>query len=464
MKIISIQKVMIDSLFLSLLSLHILPHFTKMRVVPLIGAALLKSLCAMADDVPAPSSPVPTFTLANNITIPLVGLGSASGVGYLHVNSAINAGYRFIDTAQSASWGYKEAEVGSAVADAKMRYEDWKNGDSNEYVFVQTKIHPQDLGYEATKTAIQLSLERLHVTSLDSVLLHKPRCWEGVCTKEPEGTWEDSWKALEEAYDDGLIRSIGICDVDSRLLDQLLAKRIKPTIIQNWFDPFNQDKQLRERIASINKQQDEKGTVEGKILYQGYSTMGTQWKMRGYDTSPVFDNYILKNIAKKYGVSIPQILINWATRQGVMVLPASTDASHQEANLNSFGFVLTDDEIEDINSLDGHPRGKRKLRTFNNGNEEGIEKHGDPNKVQVHFLNHVPNSPVTVYWVDGSNPDNHLPMGEMKEYREQVNLESFHGHEFVFKDNNGKLLHKVSVDRGEGKRQYFEITDKSDEF
>ena len=122
--------------------------------------------------------------------------------------------------------------------------------------------------------------------------------------------------------------------------------------------------------------------------------------------------------------------------------------------------------MEDINSLDGHPPGKRKLRSFKNGNEEAMLKDADPNKIDVHFMNHIGNSPVLVYWVqkDGINPDKHLQMGEMSQYRDKVNLESFHGHEFVFKDEDGKLLHKVSIDRDEGARQYFEITDMSDEF
>jgi 2,5-diketo-D-gluconate reductase A len=268
---------------------------------------------------------------------------------------------RFVDTAQSASWGYKESEVGNAVFDVKQRWEDWKSGETDEYMFVQTKIHSQDLGYHATKSKIEQSLQNLCVTSLDSVLLHKPRCWERICAYEAEGTWEDSWRAFEEAYayDAGIVRSIGICDVDNHLFDRLLTKRIKPTIIRNWFDPFNQDTQLRKKIAAINKQQEETGLLENKILNQGYSTLSTQWKMRGYVTNPVLDNYVSKNISKKHGVSIPhQVLINWATRQGVMVLPASTDSTHQESNLNSFNFVLTDEEMKDIKQLDGHPPGK----------------------------------------------------------------------------------------------------------
>lgn len=441
-----------------------------MRAFPLVTTLFIKDLASgLAIDEISSDALVPTFTLANNITIPLIGLGSASGVGYLHVDSAIKAGYRFIDTAQSASWGYKENEVGNAVFDAKLRWEDWKTGEADDYVFVQTKIHPQDLGYKSTKEAIARSLSTLRVSSLDSVLLHKPRCWEGVCDHEPEGTWEDSWKALEEAYDDGIVRSVGICDVDDSLLDRLLTKRIKPTIIQNWFDPYHQDKKLRERIAAINTQQEENGQVKGKILYQAYSTLGTQWKMRGYVENPVFDNYILKNIAKKHGVSVPQVLINWATQQGVMVLPASTQISHQEANLNSFAFVLSHEDIDAINSLDGHPPGKRGQRSFHNGNEQGLDPSTiDPNKVDVHFINEI-NTRVKVYWVqkEGENQEKHILMGEMTRLSDKVNLDSFHGHEFVFKDGteagDGRLLHRVSVDRNEGRRQYFKITDMSGE-
>ena len=149
---------------------------------------------------------VPTFTLSNGVVVPMVGLGGASGVSYEHVKSAIEGGYRFIDTAQSHSWGYKEEDVGRAVKDARKRFQD----DSRDYVFVQSKIHPQDLGYRATKEALHFSLGRLRVSSLDSILIHKPRCWGDICSREPEGTWHDSWTALEEAVDAGQVRSIGV--------------------------------------------------------------------------------------------------------------------------------------------------------------------------------------------------------------------------------------------------------------
>lgn len=394
------------------------------------------------------ASAMPTFTLANNITVPLIGLGTASGVRYDAVKSAIHIGYQFIDTAQSHSWGYHEEEVGQALHEAKRRYQD----NTNDFVFAQTKIHPQDLGYHSTKKAIQLSLERFRVTSLDSVLIHKPHCWGDICSHEPEGTWEDSWKALEEAVDSGLVRSIGICDVDNRLLDKLLSKRIGPMIIQNWFDPFHQDKAFRRRIERINREQDRVGTVDKKILYQGYSTLGNQWKYQGYQDNPVTTSRLLLAIAKKYGVSIPQVLIQWATRQGVMILPASKSPSHQLSNLKkSYDFTLTEEEMTSIDELDDK-QPPQQQRT-----------EPDTNEVDIQFTNHA-DGPVDVFWVD-SNKE-HVHVGSMPKMGETLSLTSYHGHSFVFKksgldDNN--LLNLHIVDKTFGSKQNHEIEDKSEE-
>lgn len=389
---------------------------------------------------------IPTFTLANNITVPLVGLGTASGVRYAAVKSAIDLGYRFVDTAQSHSWGYHEEEVGRALHEAKRRYQD----NNDDFVFVQTKIHPQDLGYHSTKKAIQLSLDRLRVTSLDSVLIHKPHCWGDICSRDPEGTWEDSWKALEEAVDSGLVRTIGICDVDSRLLEKLLSKRIAPMVIQNWFDPFHQDKAVRRRIERINREQDELGKDNKKILYQGYSTLGNQWKYQGYQDNPVMTSRMLLAIAKKYGVSIPEVLIQWSTRRGVMVLPASRNPSHQLSNLKSYDFTLTEEEMTSIDELDGEP--PQEMRTER-----------DTNEVDIQFTNHA-DGPVDVFWVD-SNQE-HVHVGSMQEPGATLTITSYHGHSFVFKKagaNDGGLLNRHIVDKSFGLTQKHQIEDRSEE-
>jgi hypothetical protein len=102
---------------------------------------------------------------------------------------------------------------------------------------------------------------------------------------------------------------------------------------------------------------------------------------------------------------------NWATRQGVIVPPASNDSTHQESNLNSFDFVLTDKEMEDIKQLDRHPPRKRGLRSFDNKNDDRLIGN-DTNEGDLHFINKV-NSRVNVYLVQkgGSDHSKHILMG-----------------------------------------------------
>lgn len=406
----------------------------------------VKRMDPAADGGASDDEGVPTFTLSNGITVPMVGLGAASGVRHPHVKSAIEGGYRYVDTAQSHSWGYREEDVGRAVYDDRLRYMDWKDGNSNEYVYVQTKIHPQDLGYQSTKTAIQVSLERQKTLSLDSVLIHKPRCWDGICRRDPEGTWQDSWAALEEAVDNDLVRSIGMCDVTEQLFDEMLSMRIGPTVIQNWFDPFHQDKSFRQRVKEHNEQHPDR-----KVLYQGYSTLGTQWKMQGYDENPVLNNPTLQFIAKENQLSVPQVVIQWATSRGVMVLPASTNASHQQSNLNSFGTKLSEEEMQAIDDLDGRvPR--RKVKQAN------------PDEVKLKFTNKASGRKVNVYWISDSNEE--IQVGQMNKQGDVLELNSFHGHTFIFKEDggNGAKLNHHMVDKMLGARQNHDIEDMSDEF
>lgn len=368
---------------------------------------------------------VPQFELHNGVKVALVGLGCASGVREQHVASALDAGYRFFDTAQSYSWGYHEDEVGEAVAAYKSSSP--RAGDdqtATAHVFVQTKIHPENLGYDATRLAVQASLKRLKNDYIDSVLIHKPRCWEGACTKEPEGTWQDSWKALEEFVDAGIVGAIGICDVDDRLLDELLQQRIKPHIIQNWMDPFHQYKGIRQRCKA-----------EG-ILFQAYSSLGSQWvHHRGHSTNPVLTNPTLESIANKYGVSVAQVIINWATRHGVSVLPASTNADRQRDNLNSFGFQLSDEEMMAIDNLDGKaPKPAEK----------------NPNEVSVVFANHG-DGVINSFWV--SNSDEEIHVGSISADGGELALTSFHGHRFVFRDEDGSMKGEHMVHRKNGQEQ-----------
>ncbi|KAL3810597.1 hypothetical protein ACHAXA_002461 [Cyclostephanos tholiformis] len=423
---------------------------------------------------------MPNFTLHNNVTIPMIGLGSASGVRYDHVLGALRHGYRFVDTAQSHSWGYVEEDVGRAVSELNLRYEDasttttfydgdvsagsvGSGGSGKDYAFVQTKVHPEDLGYDSTWAAIRASLVRLRSSSIDSMLIHKPRCWEGACKRVPEGTWHDSWDALTEAMDDGVVRAIGMCDVDMSLLDELLARRITPHVVQNWFDPFHQDRELRGRIDRHNAMH-----PDIRILYQGYSSLGTQWHHhRKYPYNPVLNDPTLLSIASKHSATVPQVVIQWATRRGVMVLPASTNSDHQLSNMNSYAFALSDVEMSIIDDMDGNPPPLPgpKVR--------------DVNEVSLRFVNRA-GGPVLVYWVPenddggGGSDDNRVHVGGMDKMGDVLELTSYDGHAFVFEADDGgggggdvvvsgRMLGRHVVDRSLGSEQYHEIEDRSEE-
>merc|ERR1719401_632827 len=88
--------------------------------------------------------------------------------------------------------------------------------------------------------------------------------------------------ALEDAVEAGSVRAIGMCDITEQLFDEMLSMKIGPTVVQNWFDPFHQDKNFRRRLRRHNEQHPDR-----RVLYQGYSTLGTQWKMQGYKENPV---------------------------------------------------------------------------------------------------------------------------------------------------------------------------------
>lgn len=365
-------------------------------------------------DVPPPHrGRFPFGTLHNGRAVPLVGLGCASGVRGRNVATALDAGYRLLDTAQAYKWGYREDEVGDAVRDSPVSRDD---------IFLQTKIHPEDLGYDATARAAELSFDRLHVPVVDSVLIHKPRCWEGACSRKPEGTWEESWRALEDLYTAGRIGALGICDVDDKLLDALLRQRIKPHVVQNFMDPFRQDRAVRRRCQ------------ENGILYQAYSTLGTQWvHHRGHALNPVLNSPTLLAIARGHGATVAQVVINWATRHGVSVLPASTRPSRQASNLNSFVFDLSEEEVRAIDALDGMapaPPGQTSdnlVVTFSNGGSVALES----------------------FWRSDQKGEVHLGTiqpGTTATHR------TFHGHTFVFR-RGGALVTERTLSKERGPTQ-----------
>lgn len=367
----------------------------------------------------------------------MIGLGGASGVRKGQVRAALAIGYRFIDTAQAYQWGYHEDEVGAAIHSSGVPRED---------LFIQTKIHPEDLGYNATRRAFQRSLERLNTTYVDSLLLHKPACWEGACSQKPEGTWQDSWRALEELYDTGTVKAIGMCDVRVDLLDELLKQRIPPHIVQNWFDPFHQDKTVR------------KACWKAGVQYQGYSLFGTQWKHQGFHHNPIVDIPDLKRLEAKHQIPIHQIVLQWALSRNVVTMPASRRPDKLRQNLESFKKLIPESDRHILDQLDG----LLERRVIKGAPElppkkkvpEALKKHDS--QILVEFHSEV-DGELNVVYVDESGAEHKV--GTVSPDT-PGRIGTTHGHHFRFLRASGQSVGDFVADIGNGPQQSHIISAK----
>lgn len=274
-----------------------------------------------------------TATLSSGALMPMVGFGCAGQLGRTTLGHALAAGYMLFDTAQATEW-YAEPELGAAIRASNV---------SRESLFLTSKLHPRDLGEQSTLKAFPRSLASLGTSYLDAFLLHYPRCFGNLCGPMPaEGTWRDSWRALESLYERGEVRAIGVSNFGADELKELIGlARVKPHIVQSWMDPLHQERPVREVCRQHG------------ILFQAYSTLGTQWAGQGVKFNPVLRHPVLARIAAEVGRSAAQVALRWAVQHGVAVIPRSSKPSHMAASLALFDFGLTDEHMRDIDNLDG---------------------------------------------------------------------------------------------------------------
>lgn len=224
---------------------------------------------------------------------------------------ALKAGYRLIDTAQSY---FNEEEVGSAIK---------KSGIPREEIFLTTKVWIEHYGYENAKKSVIESMKKLQTDYLDLVLLH-----------QPFGDAYGAWRALEDLYEEGKIRAIGISNfyVD-RMVEFVNFNRIKPMINQMEVHIFNQQKQLKEYADK-------------------YDVQLEAWAPFGEGRRNTFDNEVIKVIGDKYGKTAAQVMLRWNIQRSVVVIPKSTHYERMVENFNVFDFTLTDEEMNTIAGLD----------------------------------------------------------------------------------------------------------------
>lgn len=263
-----------------------------------------------------------TYTLVNQVEIPAVGFGTwqtpDGDVGYNAVRTALDLGYRHIDTAQAYG---NEASVGKAIQDS---------GIAREEIFLTTKLRDPDHGYEATLKAFQGSIDRLSTDYLDLYLIHWPN------PKEFRDCWEETnaatWKAMEELYEAGKIRAIGVSNFQIRHLEALLkTAKIVPMVNQIRICPGDLNLELIRYCESKN------------ILLEAYSPLGTG-KALGVQ--------VLDDIAEKYNTSVAKVCLRWSLQHGFLPLPKSVTPSRIQDNTDIFGFEMSESDMERIDALD----------------------------------------------------------------------------------------------------------------
>lgn len=258
------------------------------------------------------------ITLNNGVKMPMEGFGvfqvPEAEVCEQAVSDALEVGYRLIDTAAAY---FNEEAVGAAIR---------KSGIPREELFITTKLWIQDAGYENAKKAFRTSLDKLGLDYLDLYLIHQPM-----------NDYYGSWRAMEELYEEGKIRAIGVCNFyPERLADLCLNAKVTPAVNQVEIHPFFAQTDAMENMKEFGVQPEAWGPLaEGQ--------------------HGIFTNPVLTEIGKKYGKTAAQVSLRWNTQRGVVIIPKSTHKERMEENLNIWDFTLSDEEMKAIAGLDlGH--------------------------------------------------------------------------------------------------------------
>jgi 2,5-diketo-D-gluconate reductase A len=261
------------------------------------------------------SSKIPSVTLHNGVKMPAIGFGVFQIIDLEQceqsVYDALMAGCRLIDTA--ASYQNEEA-VGRAIKRSDI---------PREELFITSKIWVKDVNYEGAKKAYQRSLDKLQLDYLDLYLLHQP--YNDVF---------GAWRALEEFYEEGKIKAIGVANFTSaKLVDFIINNKIVPMVNQIETHPFNQQ-------------------VEAHKVMQEYKVQHEGWAPFAEGRQNLFTNETLAEIAKQHGKTAGQVVLRWNVQRGIVVIPKSTHKERIVENLNIFDFELSDKDMEKIKTLD----------------------------------------------------------------------------------------------------------------
>jgi len=253
--------------------------------------------------------------LNNGIEIPLLGFGVFQITDSIEcersVVDAIQTGYSHIDTA--ASYLNEEA-VGRGIK---------QSGVARENLFITTKLWIQRNGYEDTIKAFENSLKRLQLDYIDLYLIH-----------QPFGDVYGEWRAMEDLYQQGKIRAIGVSNfLPDRIMDLMTHNKITPAVNQIEVNPFQQQ-------------------IDTQKFLQDNSVQVEAWAPFAEGRNNIFQNELLLSIAAKHKRSVAQIILRWLLQRGIIVLSKSTRKERMTENISVFDFELSVEDITAITTLD----------------------------------------------------------------------------------------------------------------
>jgi 2,5-diketo-D-gluconate reductase A len=253
--------------------------------------------------------------LNNGVEIPVLGFGVFQITDPTEcersVVDAIQTGYSLIDTA--ASYQNEEA-VGRGIK---------QNGVAREKLFITTKLWIQRNGYEGTIKAFENSLKRLQLDYIDLYLIH-----------QPFGDVYGEWRAMEELYQRGKVRAIGVSNFPpDRIMDLMIHNKITPAVNQIEVNPFHQQ-------------------IDTQKFLQDNGVQVEAWAPFAEGRNNIFQNELLLSIAAKHKKSVAQVILRWLLQRGIVVIPKTTRKERMIENISVFDFELSTEDMAAITTLD----------------------------------------------------------------------------------------------------------------
>ena len=263
--------------------------------------------------------PAPTATLNNGVEIPQLGLGTwpmNDSETADAVASAIEAGYRLVDTAENYG---NETGVGEGIR---------RSGVPREETFITSKLNKKWHSYDGVQRAFDASAARLGVEVIDLYLIHWPN--------PAQGGYVDAFRGLRALQTSGRVRAIGVSNFLEHHLQRLIDEVAIPQVNQTQLDPRH-------------------GRAALRALHREHGVLTEAWSPLGRDGNLLTDP-VITQLAERHGRTPGQIVLRWHTQNGIVPTPKSGNPTRQRENIEIFDFTLTPDELDRLSALDvGEP-------------------------------------------------------------------------------------------------------------